>query len=156
MLHTTFAKAKEANACIESYKKMAKHLGGVRKYGNDTPIPLDTVLDVLGVDDTTWCLRCTIENSRKLAIEFNCRCAEHVLHYFEDKYPEDKRPRLAIEAARKCITDKRPAAGATSAAGDAARAASAAWAAAGDAAGAAEKEWQRETLLNLLRGGINE
>ncbi len=28
-------------------------------------------------------------------------CAEHVLPYFEDKYPEDKRPRKAIDACRK-------------------------------------------------------
>lgn len=27
-------------------------------------------------------------------------CAEHVLSYFEEKYPEDKRPREAIEAGR--------------------------------------------------------
>jgi len=27
-------------------------------------------------------------------------CAEHVLPYFEEKYPEDARPRRAIEAAR--------------------------------------------------------
>ena len=30
-----------------------------------------------------------------------CDYAEEVLHLFEDKYPDDKRPRLAIEAARK-------------------------------------------------------
>ena len=27
-------------------------------------------------------------------------CAEHVLHYFENEYPEDKRPRQAIEKTR--------------------------------------------------------
>src|SRR4030042_4747145 len=27
-------------------------------------------------------------------------CAEHVLEYFEEKYPDDNRPRIAIEAAR--------------------------------------------------------
>jgi hypothetical protein len=27
-------------------------------------------------------------------------CAEHVLPYFEEKYPKDARPRRAIEAAR--------------------------------------------------------
>jgi hypothetical protein len=30
-------------------------------------------------------------------------CAEHVLHLFEEKYPEDKRPRNAIEAGRAWI-----------------------------------------------------
>lgn len=28
-------------------------------------------------------------------------CADRVLLYFEDKYPEDKRPRMAIEACRE-------------------------------------------------------
>ncbi len=28
-------------------------------------------------------------------------CAEHMLNYFEDKYPKDDRPRKAIEACRK-------------------------------------------------------
>lgn len=30
-------------------------------------------------------------------------CVEHVLPYFEEKYPEDNRPRKAIEALRKWI-----------------------------------------------------
>lgn len=30
-------------------------------------------------------------------------CAERVLHYFEEKYPEDNRPRKAIEALRTWI-----------------------------------------------------
>jgi hypothetical protein len=29
-----------------------------------------------------------------------CDCAERVLPYFEEKYPEDDRPRMAIEAGR--------------------------------------------------------
>ena len=32
-----------------------------------------------------------------------CNFAEHVLAFFEEKYPEDKRPRKAIETARKYI-----------------------------------------------------
>lgn len=30
-------------------------------------------------------------------------CAERVLHYFEEKYPKDNRPRKAIEALRKWV-----------------------------------------------------
>lgn len=32
-----------------------------------------------------------------------CNCAEHVLFYFEEKYPLDSRPRKAIEAGRAWI-----------------------------------------------------
>ena len=37
----------------------------------------------------------------KIARLFACDCAERTLPIFEKKYPEDKRPRQAIEAARK-------------------------------------------------------
>jgi len=33
-------------------------------------------------------------------------CAEHVLPYFEKEYPEDDRPRKAIEAGRAWVRDK--------------------------------------------------
>jgi len=61
MLHTTFRKARKAGACLYEYNKMTKTLGGVKKYGEDTPIPLDKILDVCGLDAALWCLRCTIE-----------------------------------------------------------------------------------------------
>ena len=144
MLHTTFNKLHENGACIEGYQKLAKSLDGVHKYGKDTPIPLGKIIESNGLQDTIWTLRATIEPSEDLLIEFACRCAEHVLHFFEDKYPTDKRPRLAIEAARYCITDKSPKAAAARDAAWAARAA------AGDAAGAAEEKWQTEILLKLL------
>ena len=35
-------------------------------------------------------------------------CAERVLPYFEDKYPDDNRPRLAIEAGRAWVRDELP------------------------------------------------
>jgi hypothetical protein len=146
MLHTTFNLAHKSNACVESYRKMAKALGGLTKYGKDAPFGLDKVLEVCGLDDAIWCFQCTTEPSENILIEFACRCAEHVLHFYEDKYPDDKRPRKAIEAARVCITDKSPAARAAAwATRDAAWAAAwaaardAAWAAAGDAAWAAAR-----------------
>ena len=140
MLYTTFEKAKEARACILPYKKMAKALGGINKYGKNTPLPLDKVLEVCGLNDAIWCFRCTTQSSDNIRIEFACRCAEHVLHFFEDKYPGDKRPRLAIEAARDCLMNKTT----DWAAGDA-------WDAARAAAWAVEREWQRNTLLELLK-----
>jgi len=76
--------------------------------------------------------------------------AEQVIDVYEKKYPNDKRPRQAIEAAKKCIENpseenKARAAGAAGAAwaaawaAGAAGAAEAAWAA--RAAGAAEAAW---------------
>ncbi len=42
---------------------------------------------------------------RELRI-FACDCAEHVLHIYEEQYPGDKRPRHAIEVARRFISGK--------------------------------------------------
>jgi len=71
---------------------------------------------------------------------FACDCADHVLHFFEDKYPNDKRPREAIGAGRKFAKGE-----ITAAAGDAA------WAAARDAAWDAKKKWQTTLLKKYLK-----
>jgi Immunity protein Imm5 len=74
-----------------------------------------------------------------LARQFSILCASHTLHIFEDVYPNDKRPRLAIRAAKNYlkgrINDSKLNA-ARSAAWSAARGAaeSAAWSAARGAA----------------------
>ena len=65
-----------------------------------------------------------------VVVRFAVACARRSLHYFEDKHPDDKRPRQAIEAAEEYVKDT------TDSAADAARAAMAAEAAA-DAAWAA-------------------
>ncbi len=44
-------------------------------------------------------------NQRVLAIWVS-NCAEHVLSYFEEKYPNDDRPRKAVEAAREWVKGK--------------------------------------------------
>jgi hypothetical protein len=162
MLHTTFTKLKENEACTEGYKKLAKSLGGVNKYGKNTPIPLVKIMDSNGLEDTIWCLRATIEPAQDLTIEFVCRCAEYVLKNYEDLYPTDKRPRLAIEAARRCITDKSAAAGsaayaaysaysaAYSAADSAAYSAADAAADAAYSAYSAAREWQSRQLREIL------
>ena len=142
MLHTTINLATEAGACTGTkteptgIAKLTIALGGSHTYGKDTPIPLSKIVETNGLTDAIWALRCTIEPAENIVIEFACRCAEHILHFYEDKYPDDKRPRKAVAAARVCITDKSQAA------------AHAAY----TAAYAAETEWQTKTLLELLEG----
>ena len=38
--------------------------------------------------------------NKKALVLWAAKCAEHVLPYFEEKYPKDNRPRKAIETAR--------------------------------------------------------
>jgi len=111
----------------------------------------------------------------RVARLFACDCAERVLPIYEKDYPKDKRPRQAIEVARRYAEGKasdselaaaRDAArdAAWAAAGDAAHAAAwvAAWGAARDAAwvaawGAArdkEHKWQVKRLMWYLEGKV--
>jgi len=144
-LTTTLQRIKDAHACADGYRTLAKHLGGCESYGMDTEINLLTVLESNGVQDMIWCFRCTVEDSKltasQLAIEFAAEC----LPIFEQCYPNDFRPRGAIDAARWYMAGavtldelkKARSAAYTAAAYTAAAAAAAAAADAADAAAAA-------------------
>ncbi len=92
-------------------------------------------------------------------------CAEHVLPYFEEKYPKDNRPRNAVEAGRAWVrgeiamSEARAAAIAAHVATHAAHAANYAVKAARspdaavptDSATAKERDWQYRRLPKHLR-----
>jgi hypothetical protein len=155
-LTTTLSILREHQPCSDGWAKLLRYLGP--DWPEDKAIPFSTILESNGVDDAIWALRAVspdheIERDR-LARLFACDCAEAALPIFEKKYPDDKRPRHAIEVARafangETTSDESNAAwdaaraAAMDAAGaaswDAARAAAwAAWASARDAAKAAE------------------
>ena len=138
MLHTTFARVKEAGACQASYRKFARHKGGVYKWGKDTPFGLDEVLEVCGLGDALWCFRVTIEPADKIARLLACDYAERVLPIFEKSLPGDMRPRRAIETSRRFANGLASQAE-LAAAGDAAR-----------DANNTEREWQVERLKQYL------
>ena len=154
MLHTTFGKLKEAGACVESYRKLGKAQGGIEAYGKDTPIPLNRILEVCGFEDALWCLRAVLEPSDRDIRLLACDYAKHVLPIYEKQYPDDKRPRQAIETVRLFVNGKatkeklaRDAWDATWAAWDATWAAGDAVRAAGDA----ETVWQKKHFIKLLK-----
>jgi len=159
-MKTTFRKLKEAGACTARYRHLAKSLGGITKYGRDTPISALQILDHNGSDDLWWAWRFFDKTKAdKIGRLFAADCAERVLPLFEKERPNDDRPRKAIEACRQFANGEIDAA-----ASEAARAAAweAAWAAASEAAmeaaraaaraaawaaaWEAEKEWQLERL----------
>ena len=166
-LTTTFNLLRKAGACTSRYKFLRESLKGVK---DDEPINLLTILEINGLDDALWALCATAENCDKVARLMAADFAEQVLPIWQ-KYSTDKRPELAIKAARDYahgrITRKELAAAhaaAHAAAWDAARAA--AWdadrsasasasAAAGDAAGAAAWDAagakQRKIFINYLQ-----
>src|SRR3990167_11449555 len=107
-LTTTFELLRKADACTEGYRTLAKHLGGVTRYGADTPIDLLTILDSNGLQDTLWCLRATHQEADALTVAklFAIDCAERALPIFEAKHPNDQRPRQAIQAAKDYMAGK--------------------------------------------------
>ena len=139
----------------------------------------DILQSNIPLEDKYWffCRRVfTDSQNRHLAIKI----AEVVLPIFEEQYPEDSRPRKAIEAARLYLAGEigkeeleaaraaawaaawaaagaaaRDAAGAARAAGAAGAARAAAWAAAWAAAGAANPKYIKE-LEELLINFIEE
>lgn len=144
---TTLNAIRAASPCHEGWTRLLKHLG--KTSADDKPLPLLTVLDSNGLDDTLWVLDNT-KCDLRLARHFGAWCAEQVLPLFEVVYPNDTRPRQAIAVARDDnATDEdrvaaRDAAGAAWAAAWDAR--ETAWAAAGDAreaawAAAAKAAW---------------
>ena len=152
MLHTTFRKAREAGACSSEYNKMARFLGGVDKYGEDTPIPLDKILDVCGLDAALWCLQCILEPAEKEIGLLIGDFSEHTLPLLENlekKYPDDARPRQAIETSRKFAGGELDAAQVAAWNADwAAR--DAAW----DAEDA-ERQWQEKKFREMLNNSGN-
>ena len=85
-------------------------------------------------DYCVWMVKYTF--NKKQAVEFSIFCAEKVLHFWEEKYPENDSPARAIEAAKKYL--KRPCKETKDAAKDAANASAAAAAAYAASAAAAE------------------
>jgi hypothetical protein len=143
LLHTTKQLAKAADACQESYRPMCRALGP--DWGPDRPIGLDHVLEVLGLNDAVWALRCVQPEESSLrdriARSFACDCAEIALPLFEHYHPEDPRPRLAIRTARDYLAGRATAEDLVAAGDDAWDAGEAAWSAARAAWAAARAAW---------------
>ena len=157
---TSFRLLHDAGACKERYRFLAKALGGIKAYGVNTPITLLQILNINGFDDALWALM-ACDDAETFSRLLACDYAEHVLHIFEAKYPDDDKPRKAIEVSRRYArgeaTDAELSA-AWNAVGAAARAAwyaagAAAWAAAWAAVGDAERMWQEARLRELLERG---
>ena len=140
----------------------------------DREIDLIGILESNGIEHAVWALRCF---EYRDYCRFLADVAESVLHIFEEKFPEDDRPRKAIQAIRDyragkiSLNDLDAAAKAAWAAAWAAGgvAGTTVWAAAGTAAGAATRaaardagsaraaKWQEiESLFRKHFGGKDE
>ena len=132
-IFTTLNEIREYSPCSAGWSKLLKSLG--KTHADDEPLALEHILDSNGLDDALWALRAGKGHEEDLRL-FACRCARLVLPIFEEKYPEDDRPRKAIEAAEAFALGQIDKAELAKAAADAADAANAAARAAARAADA--------------------
>jgi hypothetical protein len=93
---------KEKSACSE----------GVNWFTNQKETDLIKVLKKLMKEEKFDWANWTITNAmtRPQYIAYAIYAAEQVIDIFEKKYPEDKRPRLAIEAAKAVLSNDTPSA----------------------------------------------
>ena len=132
-MQTTLNKIKSYSPCENGWKKLLNHLG--KTEADDEVLELRTIFESNGLNDTIWAMRAVDGKDKEIRL-FAADCAEFVLPIFEKEYPNDDRPRKAIQAARDYangLMSREQLAAADAA--DAARAA--AWDAARDAAWAA-------------------
>lgn len=96
---TNFNLLHEAGACKDRYRYLAKRLGGVKKYGRNTPITLLQIFEICGLDDALWALHtCPGHNNFKcmLSVDF----AEHVLPIAEIFFRDDGKIRECLHLIR--------------------------------------------------------
>jgi hypothetical protein len=171
---TTLQKLKDNDACKPRFDHLVESLG---EYGFSEPISISKILETNGVQDALWALRaCDLTKNEECKVHLlACDFAEHVLPSFEREFPNDKRPRSAIEVKRKWAhgeATEGELTAARSAAASAASAASAAYSAvdaayysadysavvaayySADYAAAAQDEWdwQATKLTEMIEG----
>ena len=123
-MKTTLNRIRLCHPCEESWKTLLTFLN--KTEADNEELSIRTILDVCGVSDAIWALRAVEGHDKEIRL-FACDCVESVLHIFESEYPNDSRPRIAIETARRYANGQ-----ATKQELDAARSAS--WDAVSDAA----------------------
>ena len=135
---------KEKNACSDGYEWYLKN--GCETVG-------ETVENLIADDKIEWAnWLVTRFLSKENCIRYSIFAARAVLQNFEIIYPDDKRPRLAIEAAENYLNN--PSYSADSAASAASAAYSAAYSAADSAASAADSAASAAMKTRIIKYGL--
>ncbi len=98
MITTTLAEIRAQQPCATGWRTLTTALGS--DYGDTTPLLLSRIVDTNGIAEALWALVRVCPDGKRIAVEFASDCAERVLCIWEARYPDDDRPRKAIEAAR--------------------------------------------------------
>ena len=103
--YLTLAILRDNHACQERYDYLVEKLG--TDFGDDEPLSLSRILEINGIADCFWAFNCFSaiyeDELRLIATKTAVWSARQALKYFTEKYPDDDRPRKAIEAAEAYI-----------------------------------------------------
>ena len=97
MLYTNLKLLKEQSACSSGLARLIASLPP--NYPEDKSISLAHILESNGLEHALWALRATTKDSRITAARMAIEFARHSLINFEKQFPEDNRPRTALEVA---------------------------------------------------------
>ena len=87
---------KKLNACNDAIVAFKNH-----QPDNNAEAVIEKAMELCRFDWANWLLVRLM--SKKQKVQYAIYAAELVLHYFEEKYPKDGRPRKAIEAAKAYV-----------------------------------------------------
>lgn len=104
MLKTTLALLHKANACSAGLQTLTASLGS--KWTDDKEISLKRILKSNGLDHAIWAMRATTEPCKRAIVLLSVDFAMEVLGNFEKAFPDDKRPREALQAASDFMDGK--------------------------------------------------
>lgn len=106
-MYTTLKNIRSAYSDTAWREKLLSVLG--KTDADEDAISLSTILDEFGVGPTLWLLTHVFGlDGRDKATLFATDCAERAIPVWESVYPEDTRPRAAVEAARAALGSKGP------------------------------------------------
>jgi len=113
IITTTLNAIREHSPCADGWTKLLGHLGKTK--ADDEPLPLLTVLDSNGLDDTLWCLRTRPDLDRLWRL-YAVWCARQVQHLMTDqssidaldvaeRYARGEATDVELDAARAAAWD---------------------------------------------------
>ena len=104
MFYTTLELLRKSSACSSGLQTLIASLPA--KYSEKKLIPLSHILKSNGLEHGLWALAATTKDARKVAARMAIEFARQSLENFEKLYPEDKRPRTALEVAADFLDGK--------------------------------------------------
>ena len=81
---TTLAAIRAKEPCKDGWTKLISSLGGIKEYGENTPLTFRQIYKSNGHSDMLWCLRALPAEYAPLIRHFAVDCAEQVNHLMTD------------------------------------------------------------------------